>query len=390
MTWDNTQLFADPSPSDEAFRREVALWMAAHVPQNLCHRPDRLTPDDIRPWHRMLYEKGWIAPHWPKEYGGMGATLMQQIILYEEMARLGAPTPFPHGLNFFGPILIEAGTPEQKIQHLPGILNGDVTWCQGYSEAEAGSDLASLKTVAEVEGDELVITGHKLWTTNGHHADWMFALVRTDPQAQPRHAGLTMVLIDLKSPGITIRPIPTLRGDAEFAEEVFDRVRVPLSNVVCGLNQGWKVANMVLGSERFTTGHPRNAATLLNRARMVAAISGAEDDPWFIQQLTELEMELMAFSAFYQHAAQMHAAGKSPLSMAPVIKIAGGELGQRASELLMQAAGPMGIRTGLMDTSTGQVDVVADLFEMRRLTVGSGAVEVQRNVIAKRVLGMEG
>mgnify|MGYP003336656457 FL=1 len=165
MTWDNTQLFADPSPDDEAFRREVAVWMAEHVPQNLCHRPDRLTPDDIRPWHRMLYQKGWIAPHWPKEYGGMGATLMQQIILYEEMARLGAPTPFPHGLNFFGPILIEAGTPEQKAQHLPGILSGDVTWCQGYSEAEAGSDLASLRTVAEVEGDELVITGHKLRTT---------------------------------------------------------------------------------------------------------------------------------------------------------------------------------------------------------------------------------
>jgi alkylation response protein AidB-like acyl-CoA dehydrogenase len=390
MSWDNTQLFTDYSREDQAFRQEVRAWMEANVPHSLRNRPDRLTPADLKPWHRMLYEQGWIAPHWPKEYGGMGATLMQQIILFEEMARLGAPTPFPHGLNFFGPILIEAGTPAQKAKHLPRILTGECIWCQGYSEAEAGSDLASLRTSGRVDGDHLVINGHKLWTTNGHHADWMFALVRTDPEAKPKQAGITMVLIDLKSPGITIRPIPTLRGDAEFAEEIFEEVRVPLENVVGELHQGWKVANMVLGSERFTTGHPRNAAVLLNRARMLAEMTGADSDPLFRQQLAALEIDLLAFSAFYHHAARMHATGRAPLSMAPTIKIAGGELGQKASELLMQAAGELGVRAGRLDTSEGEVDVAADLFEMRRLTVGSGAVEIQRNVIAKRVLGMEG
>jgi alkylation response protein AidB-like acyl-CoA dehydrogenase len=386
MTWDNTNLFADDKPADLAFRKEVREWMEENVPLDLCHRPDRLTPADLKPWHRKLYDKGWVAPHWSKEAGGMGATLTQQIILFEEMARLGVPTPFPHGLNFFGPILIEAGTPEQKAQHLPSILTGDCTWCQGYSESEAGSDLASLQATAVLEGDHFIVNGHKLWTTNGHHADWMFALVRTDQQAQPRHAGITMLLIDLKSPGITIAPIQTMRGDAEFAQENFDNVRVPVKNMIGKINEGWKIANMVLGSERFTTGHPRNAAVLLNRTRMMAEISGAIVDPIFRNQLAQLEMDLLAFSAFYHHAAELHALGKAPMSMAPVIKISGGEIGQKASELLMHASGPIGLLSSNLQTPEGLVNIPADLFEMRRLTVGSGAVEIQRNVIAKRVL----
>jgi alkylation response protein AidB-like acyl-CoA dehydrogenase len=389
MTWDNTQLFTDDEPADRQFRQEVRAWMEHNAPRELCHRAERPTPADLKPWHRRLYEKGWIAPHWPKEHGGMGATLTQQIILFEEMSRIGVPTPFPHGLNFFGPILMEAGTPAQKARHVPGILTGEVTWCQGYSEAEAGSDLANLRTTGEVQGDHLVINGHKLWTTNGHHADWMFALVRTDSQATPRHAGLTLVLIDLRSPGVTVRPIPTIRGDAELAEETFENVRVPLDNVVGGLNQGWKVANRVLGSERFTTGHPRNAAVLLNRARAVAQHTGARTDPMFCARLAALEIDLVAFTAYYHHAAKLQARGRAPASMAQVIKISGGELGQKASELLMDAAGLQGIGVEPMDLSSGLVDVAADLFEMRRLTVGSGTVEVQRNVLAKRVLDME-
>src|SRR5262245_59063802 len=156
--------------------------------------------------------------HWPKEHGGMGATLTQQIILFEEIIRVGAPTPYPHGLNFIGPLIIDAGTPEQRAKHLPPILTGEVTWCQGYSESGAGSDRASLTTRAELDGDDFVVNGHKMWTTNGHFADWMFALVRTDPKAQPRHAGISMLLIDLRSPGITVKPIQTIKGDAEFAE----------------------------------------------------------------------------------------------------------------------------------------------------------------------------
>ena len=240
-----------------------------------------------------------------------------------------------------------------------------------------------------LDGDHFVVNGHKIWTTNGHFADWMFALVRTDPNAKPRHAGITMLLIDLKSPGITVRPIQTIRGDAEFAEEFFVDVRVPKENMLGALNGGWQVANKLLGSERFTTGHPRNAAVLLNKARQVAEYSGAARDPAFLHRLALLEIDLLAFSAFYRHAASLHAQGKAPLSMAPVIKIAGGELGQQASELLVDAA--RGRSAPARPTSWSAIvalNPAAELFEMRRVTVGSGTVEIQRNIIAKRVLGL--
>ena len=298
MQWDNTTLFSDDNPADRAFREEVRAWIAANCPKELCDRPLRIDPPELKPWHRKLYERGWIAPHWPKSAGGMGATLTQQIILFEEMSRVGAPTPYPHGLSFIGPLIIEAGTPEQKAEHLPGILTGDVTWCQGYSEPGSGSDLASLSTSAVLDGDSFVVNGHKVWTTNGHFADWMFALVRTDREAKPRHAGITMLLIDLKSSGITVRPIQTIRGDSEFAEEFFVDVRVPKENMLGSLNGGWQAANKLLGSERFTTGHPRNAAVLLNKARRVAEYSGAARDPAFLHRLALLEIDLLAFSAF--------------------------------------------------------------------------------------------
>ena len=388
VPWDNTTLFADDDPDDRAFRHEVRAWIAQNLPGGLCNRSARIDPPELKPWHRQLYERGWIAPHWPKEHGGMGATLTQQIILFEEISRVGAPTPYPHGLNFIGPLIIDAGTAEQKARHLPPILTGEITWCQGYSESGAGSDLASLTTRAELDGGNFVVNGHKMWTTNGHFADWMFALVRTDPKAQPRHAGISMLLIDLKSPGITVRPIQTIKGDAEFAEEFFVDVRVPREDLLGALNDGWKVANRLLGSERFTTGHPRNAAVLLNRARQVAELTGAIREAAFLQKLAALEIDLLAFSAYYRHAAALHGEKRAPFSMAPVIKIVGGELGQRASELLVDAAERYGPLVEDMTIGNHVVNPAADMFEMRRVTVGSGAVEIQRNIIAKRVLGL--
>jgi alkylation response protein AidB-like acyl-CoA dehydrogenase len=388
VAWDNTTLFVDDNAADRAFRAEVRDWIAANLPSELCNRSTRIDPPELKPWHRKLYERGWIAPHWPKEVGGMGATLTQQIVLFEEISRVGAPTPYPHGLNFIGPLIIDAGTPAQKAKHLPPILTGDATWCQGYSEAGAGSDLASLATRAELDGDAFIVNGHKMWTTNGHFADWMFALVRTDPQAKPRHAGISMLLIDLKSPGITVKPIQTIKGDAEFAEELLVDVRVPHENLLGGINDGWKVANRLLGSERFTTGHPRNAAVLLNRARQVAEVTGAVREAGFRQKLAALEIDLLAFSAYYRHAAALHGERRAPFSMAPVIKIAGGELGQRASELLVEAAGAFGPLAADMMVGNEVINPAADMFEMRRVTVGSGAVEIQRNIIAKRVLDL--
>jgi alkylation response protein AidB-like acyl-CoA dehydrogenase len=386
--WDNTTLFVDDNPADRAFRAEVREWIAQNLPAELCNRSQRIDPPDLKPWHRKLYERGWIAPHWPREYDGMGATLTQQIILFEEISRVGAPTPYPHGLNFIGPLIIDVGTPEQKAKHLPPILTGEVTWCQGYSEAGAGSDLASLATRAELDENDFIVNGHKMWTTNGHFADWMFALVRTEPKAQPRHAGISMLLIDLKSPGVTVRPIQTIKGDAEFAEEFLVDVRVPRDNLLGALNDGWRVANRLLGSERFTTGHPRNAAVLLNKAREVAEFTGALREGGFAHKLATLEIDLLAFSAYYRHAAALHGEKRAPLSMAPVIKIVGGELGQRASELLVEAAGQYGPRVEDMTIGNHAVNPAAELFEMRRVTVGSGAVEIQRNIIAKRVLGL--
>ena len=386
--WDNTTLFVDDDPADRAFRAQVRDWVAANVPTALCNRSTRIDPPELKPWHRKLFERGWIAPHWPKDYGGMGATLTQQIILFEEISRVGAPTPFPHGLNFIGPLIIDAGTPEQKAKHLPPILAGESTWCQGYSEVGAGSDLASLQARAVLEGDHFVVNGHKVWTTNGHFADWMFALVRTDPDAKPKQAGISMLLIDLKSPGVTVKPIQTIKGDAEFAEELFVDVRVPRENLLGPLHEGWRVANKLLGSERFTTGHPRNAAVLLNKARQVAEMTGATRTPGFLQKLASLEIDLLAFSAYYRHAASLHGHGKAPASMAPVIKIIGGELGQRASELLVEAAGPFGPQVEDLSVGNHAINPAAEMFEMRRVTVGSGAVEIQRNIIAKRVLGL--
>jgi len=388
MAWDNTTLFVDDDPADRAFRAEVRDWIAANAPTELCNRPTRIDPPELKPWHRRLYERGWIAPHWPKDHGGMGATLTQQIILFEEISRVGAPTPYPHGLNFIGPLIIDSGTPAQKARHLPPILTGDVTWCQGYSEVGAGSDLASLQARAVLDGDHFVVNGHKVWTTNGHFADWMFALVRTDPDATPKQAGISMLLIDLTSPGVTVRPIQTIKGDAEFAEEFFVDVRVPRENLLGPLNEGWRVANKLLGSERFTTGHPRNAAVLLNKAYQVAELTGAGRTPGFRQKLASLEIDLLAFSAYYRHAASLHGHGKAPASMAPVIKIVGGELGQRASELLVEAAGPLGPQAEDLRLGNMALNPAGEMFEMRRVTVGSGAVEIQRNIIAKRVLGL--
>jgi alkylation response protein AidB-like acyl-CoA dehydrogenase len=388
MKWDNTTLFPDDNEAARAFRKVVREWIEANVPRELCNRLDRIDPPELKPWHRKLYERGWIAPHWPKEYGGMGATFMEQIILYEEITRVDAPTPQPHGLNFIGPIIIQAGTPEQKARHLPTILTGDITWCQGYSEPGAGSDLASLKMRAVLEGASFVVDGQKTWTTNGQFADWMFALVRTDPDAKPRHAGISMLLIDMKSPGITVRPIKSIKGDAEFAEEFFDNVSVPMDNLLGNINEGWRLANMLLGAERFTNAHPRLAAVFLNKARQVAQFSGAINDPSFVHQLASLETDLLAFTAYYRHAAQLNKLGRAPLSMASVMKLGGSALAQRASELIMHAAGPVGPQWMDLSINGIKINVPAEVFEGRRFTVGGGSLEIQRNILAKRALDL--
>lgn len=385
IAWDNTSPFVDATAEDRAFRQEVREWVTANVPENL-RNVVRFERSALREWHFRLYQRGWIAPHWPKQYGGMDASLTQQIILFEEIERAGAPTPWPHGLDFIGPLIIEAGTPAQKARFLPRILSGEDLWCQGYSEPGAGSDLASLATRAEASEDGFIVNGHKIWTTNGDIADWMFALVRTDPAATPKHAGISMLLIDMHSPGVTRRLIETLKGEDEFAEEFFDNVFVPRENLLGDLNQGWRLATRLLGAERFNTAHPRSAAVYLNRARRIARTTGALDDPVVRTRLAELETDLLAFSAFYSHAAALHAANRAPASMAQTIKLAGSELWQRASELMMLVAGSRGPLVEDQSFDGAPMNVALDLFDGRRGTIGGGTPEIQRNILARRIL----
>ncbi len=380
--------FSVDSDSEAAFRAETRGWIEQNAPRELCDLSYRVPPDELKPWHLMLCEKGWIAPHWPREHGGMGASIARQIILFEEMARVGIPSPYPHGLNFIGPVLIKEGTPEQRQQHLPRILTGEVTWCQGYSEPNAGSDLASLATRAERDGDDFIVNGHKLWTTNGHYADWMFALVRTDPDARPKQAGISLILIDLSSPGITIRPIRSIKGDVEFAEEFFDDVRVPRANLVGELNGGWRLANMVLANERFITAHPRHAMETLKRAEIVARATGVVDDPSFRDRLSKLHIDVLAYAALYRHAAALDAAGMFPDAMGSIMRIVSGESVQAAADLALEAAGSFGPIVGNPDAPDCGVDVAALFLEGRRWTIGSGTNEIQRQIMARRVLGL--
>src|SRR6204780_4376154 len=332
-------MFRRDTHEEAAFRTEVRTWLDPNLPAPLRWRTARPPPAKLMPWYHTLSRKGWVAPHWPKHYGGMGATLNEQIIMTEELARIGAPQLPAQGLNHIGPIIMEFGTDAQKAQHLPPIVAGTVIWAQGYSEPGAGSDLASLSTRATLEGDHFVVQGQKIWTTWGHHSDWMFALVRTDPQAQPRHAGISFLLIDLHSPGITIRPIKTIAGDDEFSEVFFDNVIVPAENLVGKLNDGWCIANALLGHERLGTSNPQFALSALERIKTMARASGVMADPAFQDRLAAASINVTALSALFSHAVELANQKQSPGPESSIIKIFGSELLQLLNDLLIEAAG---------------------------------------------------
>jgi alkylation response protein AidB-like acyl-CoA dehydrogenase len=381
-------MFRHDTPAEAAFRMEVRTWLEANLPLALRGRTARPPPDEIRPWYHALTRKGWIAPHWPKQYGGMGATLNEQIIMTEELARVDAPHLPVQGLNHIGPILMEFGTEAQKAQHLPPIIAGTAIWAQGYSEPGAGSDLASLATRATLEGDHFVVQGHKIWTTWGHYADWIYVLVRTDPQAQPRHAGISFLLIDLRSPGIKVRPIKTIAGDDEFAEVFFDNVVVPAGNLVGKLNDGWRIANALLGHERLGTSNPQFVLVALDRIKTMARASGIMADPAFQDRLAAASIDATALAALFNHAVELTNNAHSLGPESSVIKILGSELLQRLNALLIEAAGGHAPAEGLIETNYGAVDVAAPFLQSRRATIYGGSSEIQRNVLARRVLNL--
>jgi alkylation response protein AidB-like acyl-CoA dehydrogenase len=381
-------MFRCDTPAEAEFRTEVRAWLEANLPFALRGRTVRPPPAELMPWYRTLSRKGWIAPHWPKQYGGMGATLNEQLIMTEELARIGAPHLPVQGLNHIGPILMEFATEAQKAQHLPPILAGTVIWAQGYSEPGAGSDLASLSTRATLEGDRFVVNGQKIWTTWAHHSDWMFALVRTDPQAQPRHAGISFLLIDLHSPGLRIRPIKTIAGDDEFAEVFFDDVVVPAENLIGKLNDGWRIANALLGHERLATSNPQFALMALERIKTMARASGIIADPAFQDRLAAASIDFTALSAMFSHAVQLTNNEQSLGPESSVIKIFGSELLQTLNALLIEAADGHASAENPITTNFGEVDVATSFLQSRRVTIYGGSSEIQRNVLARRVLNL--
>jgi alkylation response protein AidB-like acyl-CoA dehydrogenase len=381
-------MFRRDTPTESSFRMEVRSWLEANLPGSLRGRTTRPPPDELMPWYRTLSHKGWIAPHWPKRYGGMGATLNEQIVMTEELARIGAPHLPVQGLNHIGPILMEFGTEAQKAKHLPPILAGTVIWAQGYSEPGAGSDLASLATRATLEADRFVVRGQKIWTTWAHHSDWMYALVRTDPAAEPRHAGISMLLLDLHSPGVRVRPIKTIAGDDEFSEVFLDDVIVPAENLVGQLNGGWRIANALLGHERLANSNPQFALMALERIKTMARASGTIADPAFVDRLSAASIEVAALSAMFNHAVELTNNERSLGPEASAIKIFGSELLQSLNDLLIEAAGGHAPTEKPIATAFGEVDVATSFLQSRRVTIYGGSSEIQRNVLARRVLNL--
>jgi alkylation response protein AidB-like acyl-CoA dehydrogenase len=306
----------------------------------------------------------------------------------EELARVGAPQLPAQGLNHIGPVLMEFATDAQKAQHLPPIIAGTVIWAQGYSEPGAGSDLASLATRATLEGNHFVVQGHKIWTTWGHHSDWMFALVRTDPQAQPRHAGISFLLIDLHSPGIKIRPIKTIAGDDEFSEVFFDNVIVPAENLVGKLHDGWRIANALLGFERLGSSNLQFALIALERIKTMARASGVMADPAFQDRLAAASIDVTALAAMFGHAVDLANQQHNPGPESSVVKIFGAELLQSLNALLIEAAGGHATTEDPITTNFGTVDVAGSFLQSRRATIYGGSSEIQRNVLARRVLNL--
>jgi alkylation response protein AidB-like acyl-CoA dehydrogenase len=378
------------SQEESAFRDEVRGWLKANLPQRLREKIsdyDELGREDLLEWHRILARKGWIAPAWPKEWGGTGWNVVQRYIFEEECGYAGTPPLIPFGLTMCAPVLLRFGTEAQKKRFLPRIYNGDDFWCQGYSEPGSGSDLASLKTKAERNGDHYIVNGQKIWTTLGHFADWIFCLVRTDSTLSKRQEGISFLLIDMKTPGITVRPLILMDGGHEVNEVFFDNVKVPTENLVFEEGKGWTVAKYLLGHERLNTG--RIGASKRELAKLKEFAAQRTDDegrpltenPRFRDKLTRLEVELMALEITnLRFLDTMRRTGQPPGADVSMLKIKGTEIQQTLTELMMQAADPANDEeyTGLAKR----------YCNFRKTTIYAGSNEIQRNIISKMTLGL--
>jgi alkylation response protein AidB-like acyl-CoA dehydrogenase len=386
------------SPEEEAFRRQVRSWLARNVPKRARDErpmewgdPRRLAL--AKAWQRKVCDAGYLALGWPREYGGQAADVIRQTIVNEEMVRARAPGLVGlMGIQMVGPTLIQFGGEEQRRHHLRKILTAEEIWCQGYSEPGAGSDLASLRTRAELDGDTFVVNGQKVWTSNAQFADWMFCLVRTDPTA-PKHGGISYLLIDMKSPGITVRPLVQMTGDAGFNEVFFEDVRVPRANLVGGLNNGWQVANATLAHERNMLGATTRTQQILQSLIRLARVQGrggrrASADPMIRQRLASLAMrvETMKLEAYRQLTDALR--GRRPGISAAVNKLVATELNHDLAKAALDILGSYGplARTDarVRDRGIWPLDYMFSLG----LIIGGGTSQIQKNIIAERGLGM--
>ena len=385
---------ASPSPairrdwnalSDDDFRREAAAFFAQHVPPHLKFLSRRPRWAEVRDWYLTMSAHGWLVPAWPVEHGGMGLTQSKVLVYMEELERSGAPRVMDQGLMNLGPVLIARGNDEQRRRFLPKILSGEHLWCQGYSEPNAGSDLASLRTEARIDGDEFVINGQKIWTSVAFDANHMFALVRTDKSVK-KQAGISFVMIDLRQPGVTVRPIRNIAGHEELCEVFLDDVRTPLANLVGGLNDGWQVAKALLGFERIWSGSPRQSTLALLRLQRLAQASGKMSDPVFRDRYTQITMDVLDAASAYERFAQLMRTGGSFGFEVSMLKIWATETCQRVTELMVEAAGDLGGLLGEVDVAGESMDVLYPFLDCRAFTIYGGSSQVQRNILAKNVL----
>jgi hypothetical protein len=392
------------TPDEQTFREEIRDWVKANLPGDIAHKVHsalRLTRDDMQRWAKILGKKGWLGHNWSQEFGGPGWNAVQKHLFEEECALAGAPRVVPFGPVMVAPVIMAFGSQEQQRRFLPGIASGEVWWSQGYSEPGAGSDLASLKCKAERvsdgSGDHFVVNGQKTWTTLGQYGEWIFCLVRTSSEGKPQ-TGISFLLIDMASPGVSVRPIKLLDGECEVNEVWFDNVKVPAENLVGEENKGWTYAKYLLGHERTNIADVNRTKRELERLKRIAKTEGVWDDARFRDQIALLEVDVVALEMLVLRVLSAEKSGKNSLDIAGLLKIRGSEIQQRYSELMMLAAGPYSLpfieeamEAGWQGDFPGEVTANAPLastyFNMRKTTIYGGSNEVQRNIVAQTVLG---
>ena len=387
------------TPEEQTFREEIRGWVAQNLPKDISDKVRdavRLTRDDMQRWAKILGQKGWHGWGWPKQFGGPGWNAIQKHLFEEETALAGAPRVVPFGPVMVAPVIMAFGSPEQQQRFLPGIQSGEVWWSQGYSEPGSGSDLASLKTKAERRGDTYIVNGQKTWTTLGQYGDWIFCLVRTSSDGKPQ-TGISFLLIDMKSPGVTVRPIITMDGEHEVNEVWFDNVEVPADQLIGEENKGWTYAKYLLAHERTNIADVNRAKRELERVKRIAKSEGLYDDSRFRDQIALLEVDVVALEMMVLRVLSAEKNGKQSLDVAGLLKIRGSEIQQRYTELMMLAAGPQAVplvkeamEAGWQAEHAGATFVAplaGTYFNMRKTTIYGGSNEVQRNIVAQTVLG---